>query len=651
MGYMHDGVQARAYCGAVGTGKTEALVREVAGLVGSGADAGDVLVFAAGAGAAEALRGRIAAACPEATDVRVTTPLSWAVEVLGGEAAEAFTGRDGRVLNHYEQDFLFEDMRVTGIKQHRLREMLKFFYRGWSEMREDEPGWLISPEERSVHALAKANLSMVRAFHPCEAVAACVRYLAASPEALAGLAAPHVLADDFRAMSRASQRLTALLAGQTLTVAWDTVSALVGEEPYGYADGLDELAAQCDLERRGLSTFEGAPGAYEALRNLFRQDCIDAELPEMGQATEGGTATADGAGNTAAGSAIEVRTVGMLGDEPGSVVDVVREALEAGVAPEQVFVAAGRESWVGRMQAALEDAGIPASRVNGSARLKGDVRDPDKCADMAMANAVHLAAEPGSCLAWRCWCGFGDYLARSAAFGALSHALATAGGEEGARPVLTDLLFAMASEDAPASESDMLDRERLVERVRAGRAMLAETEGLAGAELVAAIRRHVCVQGQATPSFDALIGQVDEGVTATELLAHIDRALAPAAPHEGCVRVGGIDGLIGQTPHVLVLCGLVNGLYPVKGYFDLLERTIDDQAKMHERLIAQLVEACGKAGGRLVLSGFARADILDAEPMKLMSERVRLRNGRRVCEFGPSAVVDYVTGVKTAYVR
>ena len=95
----------------------------------------------------------------------------------------------------------------------------------------------------------------------------------------------------------------------------------------------------------------------------------------------------------------------------------------------------------------------------------------------------------------------------------------------------------------------------------------------------------------------------------------------------------------------------MNGLYPVKGYFDLLERTIDDQAKMHARLVAQLVEACGKAGGRLVLSGFARADILDAEPMKLMSERVRLRDGRRVCEFGPSAVIDYVTGVKTAYVR
>ena len=102
---------------------------------------------------------------------------------------------------------------------------------------------------------------------------------------------------------------------------------------------------------------------------------------------------------------------------------------------------------------------------------------------------------------------------------------------------------------------------------------------------------------------------------------------------------------------MLIVCGLTNGLYPEKGYFDLLQKTIDDQAKMHERLIEQLVEVCGKAGERLVLSGFTHADILDAEPMKLMSERIRLRNGHRVCEFAPSAVVDYATGAKTTYER
>ncbi len=138
---------------------------------------------------------------------------------------------------------------------------------------------------------------------------------------------------------------------------------------------------------------------------------------------------------------------------------------------------------------------------------------------------------------------------------------------------------------------------------------------------------------------------------APELAARIEAGLAPQVPQQGCVRVGLPDSLIGQSPRVLVLCGLTNGLYPEKGYFDLLERTIDDQAKMHARLIVQLIETCGKAGERLVLSGFTCADILDAEPMKLATERIRLRNRHRVCEFGPSVVVDYITGVKTAYVR
>ena len=37
--------------------------------------------------------------------------------------------------------------------------------------------------------------------------------------------------------------------------------------------------------------------------------------------------------------------------------------------------------------------------------------------------------------------------------------------------------------------------------------------------------------------------------------------------------------------------------------------------------------------------------------MKLATERIRLRNRHRVCEFGPRVAVDYATGAKTAYVR
>ncbi len=637
MNYVHDGVRVRAYCGSVGTGKTQRLVEACADLVKSGTPVEDILVFAAGPSAAQALADRIAAACPEAAGVRVTTPLAWALEVLGSDAACAFTARDAHVLNSYEQDFLFEDMRPCGMHQRRLREMLKFFYRGFSEMRDDEPGWLETVEEKQTIALVKANLSMLRAYHPCEVAAACVRYLAAHADVLEQASVAHVLVDDFRALSRASQRACEMLAAQSLDVAWNTTGSLVGEEPYGYAEGLDELAASCALERVELKTFEGSACAYSAVSNLFKQDCVEGEGPAVPAERAQMASASD--------SQPDVRVVGMLDEEGACVVGAVREALDAGCAPEEVFVIAGKPSWAGRMQDALAASDVPVSRLNGRAHLHGDIRDPEKCASMAMANAVRLVATPQSCLAWRCWCGFGDYLCHSAAFTDLAHAL------DGRDAQLTDLLFGLVGANDIVVEGDMLDREKVAARVREGQALLAAAQGLRGDALLAVLRRHVCTQGQQARDFDALVSGAAPDFGAAELLAHIDAALAPQVPQPACVRVGTCDDLIGQSPRVLVLCGLTNGLYPEKGYFDLTERTIDDQAKMHDRLIHQLIEVCGKAGERLVLSGFARADILDAEPMKLMTERIRLRNRHRICEFAPSAVIDYITGAKTAYVR
>ena len=630
MRFIQDGVRARAYCGVTGTGKTQKLVKECKALVDAGERPGDILMFAASRSAAATLEERLEGAGVKG--VRVTTPVTWALEVLAGDAAQEFTGREAHVLNAYEQDFFFEDMRVGGAKQHRLREMLKFFYRSWSEMREDEDGWLITVEEKEINRSAKADLHMLRAYHPCEVTAACVRYLMSDAAAFDGVRVAHVLADDWRAMSRASQRLCELLASKNLIVAWDTVGGLVGEEPYGYTEGLVELEAQCPaLERVALNEFMGSACAYGVVANLFTQDCITADVPSRTCETPG---------------VPEVCLTAMLSNEPARVVDAVRGALETGVKPDDIFVTAGRASWVGRVRDALERSGISTSWVEDTAYLRGDIRDSEKCADMAMANAVRLVADPRNCLAWRCWCGFGDYLGRSAAFSDLAHAL-----EDTDEVKLCDLLFALIGEGELFVGGDMLDREHIGQRVREGKAMLEEAKDLTGTGLVGAIRKYVCDQGQETPEFDTLVGEVKAGESACELLARIDAAFTPQVPAEGCVRVGTLDSLIGQAPRVLVLCGLTNGLYPEKGYFDLLQKTIDDQAKMHERLIEQLIEVCGKAGERLVLSGFTHADIFDAEPMKLMAERIRLRNGHRICEFAPSAVIDYATGAKTTYER
>ena len=269
-----------AVVGAVGTGKTQALVERVEAFLREGGEPGDALVLAAGPAVADALAARIASACGErGRGVRVTTPLSLARTVLADCADACVLGGRAHVLADFEANFFLEDMRVTGIKQRRLKEMLKFLQRGWSEMREDEEGWLVTGEEVALNDFARSRLAFMGSLVRAEATAACVRLLT-SPEGVPVLERERrglVVADDFGSMSRASQRLAGLLARACLAVGWDPVGGLEGEEPYGYAAGLDELVRAA--EERGAS-FERADLAWSmqeeaparVVGNLFAQE-------------------------------------------------------------------------------------------------------------------------------------------------------------------------------------------------------------------------------------------------------------------------------------------------------------------------------------------------------------------------------------------
>ena len=127
------------YKGAVGTGKTSALVAAAAEKVAAGAAPESLLVFASTPDAAAQLEKRLAAAGVGA--VRVTTPRAFCLQVLSTPAAREATGRDPRLVSSFEQAFIMEDMKVSGLKIKRLREMLKFFYRGWTELSGEDPEW------------------------------------------------------------------------------------------------------------------------------------------------------------------------------------------------------------------------------------------------------------------------------------------------------------------------------------------------------------------------------------------------------------------------------------------------------------------------------------------------------------------------------
>lgn len=601
--------------GAPGTGKTQRLAECVGAAVEGGANPRDVLVLAASAPAAAVLADLV----PQG--VEVTTPMGLALEGLPGNAHR---------LASFEETFFLEDMRVTGQKQRRLREMLKFLERGWSEMREDEEGWLITGEEKAIDSFARQDLRAMGALHPTQVVAAYVRYLLQNEGALAQARRPQVFVDDYQAMSRASQRLARILATEELTVAWNTVGGLQGEEPYGYGEGLEELAAEVPQLMRvdcAQSCLAQAPAACVA--TLCQQPCMAAvEAPGPHDGGETG--------------AFEAAVANDLQDEMPLLVERVAALLEEGMAPAEIYVAVPTDAWGRRACAALEGAGIATSRIEERQALGGDIRDSAKSAGALAYTALHLAADPLSAVAWRCWCGFGDYLGCSASM----TALAEVANQTGA--TLPELLAAL---EAGEMSYVGVDEAKVVARYRAGQALLRAVEGLSGSELLAALGEQACGTREVPAALTGLVGAVDPNEDAATLYARAEAALVAPGFAPQAVRVGGFDAALGQRPRAVVACGMANGLVPSSAYFELTQATIDAQAKMHARLIERLAALAGKAREVLVCTTFDHAGIVEAETLKLKTERVRLCDGRRVCDLGPSVCIDYLSGAKLDYVR
>lgn len=627
--------QLTVVSGPAACGKTTELLARVRALLAGGADPADVLVLAPSATAADALRDRLGARLADvagARDVRVTTPVDVALGILGTPEAFAATGRRAHVLTEAECIFFLQDMLVMGKRNRRLGEMLKFLERGWSELREDDDDWLVTIEEREVNDFAASRLAFYEALHPAQVTATAVRYLAHAPRARQAARTPHVLVDDARSMSRASQVLAATIAAETLTVAWDDNAALVGAEPYAYDDGKAELLAANEGARVvRLDACHASVAVREALGNVLAQPAFGAgvvrpQTPAVGEDVPAG--------------AVRELSCPLLDDEMAQVVAAVTERLDAGEAPEDLFVACSTDAWARRVRTALGAAGVAASVVDGRQPVGGNVRDANRNLAERVYHALALVADPDSAIAWRCWCGYGEYLTCSTAFAAMLDEARATGG------TLLGCLRALAADPA-AAEARGSEFAHVLRAYRDGLGLIKAVRGLTGQELLAAIARQVA-SAPVPAAVAGLLGDVAPDETAAALYARAQRALLDPTFAPGTVRVGGIEQLVGQRPATIVFAGMVNGLVPTAAYFDLTKATVDEQAKMRARLVRRLYAAAGCARREILCSTFRAAVLEQAEALHLDATRLRLVGGRRVSQLSPSVCVGYLTGTMTA---
>ena len=180
-----------------------ALLRAARARVEAGSN---VRVVCADAVAAARFRA-LAADDPLLSALDVVSARELALSILGDAQVGDAVGRDARVLDENELAVLMEDVKVSGLKPGRLREMLKF------------------------------------ALLPCEVSSLAYRGLVKAGVEREPLT---LVADDFGSLSKASQRLVRHLATDGLVAAGRTLASSSSEEPYPCFDGFRALADEAD---------------------------------------------------------------------------------------------------------------------------------------------------------------------------------------------------------------------------------------------------------------------------------------------------------------------------------------------------------------------------------------------------------------------
>lgn len=609
---------AERITGLGGTGKTAELIARVQLLLNKGVKASDITVFCASPDACITFKQRLESVLSAPADgLHITTPRELALDILTKEEAVAFTGRKARLLADFEVNFLLEDMKTTGIRPRRLREILKFIYRGWTELSDEEEGWLITSEEELVHDLVKKNLALVESIIEPELANLTIKFLEQHPEILKELGIPHVFVDDYQYLSKASQVLMNQLATESITVAGHAKECVEVFESYPCVEGLDEfLSVNPHATDTQLTTCHLSKTTCQVANQILADESVECE--ETAAALE----------NANEGNYIELSSEAYQ-TELESVADLVKDRIEDGMKPSDIFVIAPHRAWTGKIRTTLQDKGIDTTLRYDKQPLGGDIRDFQKSISLRIYTALRLAADPTDAASWRAWCGFGNHLANSAVFTDIRTYA------EDNSCSLVDVLAGMDS-----GEIDISGAEKVLAAYNAAQALLKKVEGMSGEFLLMSLSSFISTESNAAFRIVSdLCEAAPEGdESADELIQKASRNL-----HFPCfdnsvdkVKVGTLHHFCGLNLRLVAFCGFVNGLFPDRNYLDDTITHYEKQRGLRAKNLQALYSAFTKASEEIVVSYFTKMDLESAEILKLEIERIRLENKVRMCTIEPS---------------
>ena len=572
----------------------------------------------------------------DAGEVQVLTCHELACAVLADPDSAAATGMSfssgrARLLGAYETDFLMEDVKTLGARPKRLREMLKFFYRGWTELADEDPEWLFTVEEIDAFEFLTCELQYLGAMMEPQVGNLATKALRMEGQVRERFACKHVFVYGYQSLSRASQLLCQLVAGEEL---------VAGAGP--------------DM---GVDVFESY--AYPAGVEDFVRLNPAAEVVEVG---------ARGAGADKVRDAHSWKTPA---DEVEGTADAIAAAVEAGTNAEDIAVVTFHPWWTQQMARALQARGLQANAWLGAPKLHGDIRELDRCLGLRTVTLLRLLADEHDGMAWRSWFGFGDYLARSNQFAEMRRRVCGMHIGEGCTVAASKRAEVSAqgaasmrgkgatcgnARDARGEGAAKLSAHDDVhgDLVAYGidldsdlKPLFAEVRDLRGPRLLAYLVETLAGPDVPLPASVRPLLALGPDADAAQMVAELDRLqFFSGVPARAGVTVASFAALADIDFDQVFIVGFANGLFPRADYFDLTKVTVDKQAKMGERdtRAARVMAGLGTRG--LHVGSFERCERMLADRMGVKQVRIYAADdfGREMVEAAPSIYTNVLLG-------
>ena len=586
----------------------EEAVRRYATCLDEGNAPEDVLVLAATRTFAQSV---VRAGLP--AEAHMLTFDELADMILGHDGVGAALGRGTRALLSHEEKVLFEDMKVSGLKVKRLREMLKFLFKGLSEGMDADPSWLINNEERSLLAFMLDHLKERGAILACERGNLALKAVA-DDRVRRAFSRGTLIVCGYSSLDRCGQQLAAALANGLLVAIGSPFDAGTAQIAYPYAQGMGELAND---GAEVVALDKGATGRVDGMRAALASRCI-AETPVPERAP-----------SPLPGPDAGVAVYRTPDDEFDGVAAAIRNAVHSGVDPSEFLVAAPNAAYLRGMRAALDAAGVANASPLVLPFSKGDPRKDETSGPMRFLAALELAADDRDVVGWRSWLGFGDWLLRSDAWEMVRR---IAGEREVSVMEAIDLVRDCLK---PDSGMELGPQAAIVLKLagplRAADCLLADCSGLEGDSLIDVIARHAGW----SPDLVTRRLLLEAGTDAKAMCAAVRRAaFDPEYPRGGTV-VALADECRGMSAAGFVLSGMVDGYLPAYAACDENE-TIDRRAKLQQAERRRFLSILGSASQEVLITAFEEADAEVADKSKVDIGRIFVRRGARLATAKPS---------------